>query len=186
VSAPAGLARQLAELDRHPPAARLLAAHAALPAAVNAELLRHLRDNFLLDGPPGKRLPVTAESEAVLTRLLLSPLFTQVDDELYEMQPAVRGWLLRELILIDEGTRVGEVAALLERYTLERSDWPDELSWAQRVSARAVAADPQQVREWLAAGTAQGGGVGLDRRWFAAIWSRTDGWPRRCRLNAPT
>jgi hypothetical protein len=163
---------QLAELDtRHPPAVRRLAVHAALPAAVDPRLLHLLRDSFLLDGAPALRLPVTAESEAAMARLLLSPVFTPIDDELFEMAPAVRAALLRELETIAGGRRIAEVAAVLERYTLAHPTWPAELRWAQRVSCR-VAADPQAVQEWLDEGARSGGGAGLDARWFAAMRTR--------------
>lgn len=174
MSAAGPVEQRLAELaDRHPRAARTLAVHAALPAAVDPALLHLLRDCFLLDGPVPERLPVTAESEAVMARLLLSPLFTQVDDELFEMHKPARAVLLRELQDLDGGRRIAEVAALLEQYTLEHPGWSRELRWAQRVSCR-VAADPQAVEDWLTEGADRGGGGGLDARWFAAMRTRIE------------
>ena len=155
------------------PAQRLLAAHAALPAAVDTGLVRLMRDNFLLDGPLEEQLPVTAESEAAMARLLLSPLFSQVDDDLYEMHVAARAVLLAELERIDDGGRLIEVAVLLERYVVERAQWTTELQWAQKISARVVT-DPADVQQFLAAGAAQGGGHGLDGRWYAAVRARVE------------
>jgi nucleoside phosphorylase len=166
-------ARLAVDFERdHPRGLYLLAVHASLPAAVNPDLLHHLRDNFLLDGPAADRLPVTPESEALMARLLLSPLFAQVDSDLYEMVPAVRAVLLDALSRVYGEQRLAEVAALLERYTVQADAWQDrpELQWAQRVSARVVS-DPAAVDAWLAA-TGGAAASGLDERWSAAMRAR--------------
>jgi hypothetical protein len=64
--------RMIYELEERRGAGVLaLACHAALPAALNAELVALLRGNFLLDPPDS--LPYSAEAD-----LLLSPLCRQI------------------------------------------------------------------------------------------------------------
>jgi S1-C subfamily serine protease len=165
--------RQDALRARHPRPVYLLAVHASLPAAVNSELLHHLRDNFLLDGPVSERLPITPDSEAQMARLLLSPLFSAAGEDLYEMDPAVRTVLLSELGELAGGQRIKDVAALLDRYTHEESPWA---AWPELVNAQLVSAlaalDPQRADEFLEAGVGQGGGAGVDERWFIAMRQR--------------
>ena len=67
-----------------------LAYHAALPVALNAELLHLFRINFFLDPP--EILPYTAEFE-----FLLSPLCREIDEGLYEIEPEIRDVLLAGL-----------------------------------------------------------------------------------------
>src|SRR5690349_12909405 len=67
-----------------------LACHAALPAAISVDLLHLLRINFFFENT--EQLPYTAEAD-----LLLSPLCTEIGDELYEMDHEVRDILLQKL-----------------------------------------------------------------------------------------
>ena len=161
--------------QRHGKAVYALAVHASLGAAVDAELLHHLRDNFLLDLAPPQRLPLTPDAEVQMARLLLSPLFSQIDDDLFEMDRNARDLLVQELAALDGGQRLRDVAALLERYTRERSGWQDwpELMNAQLLSAWA-AIDPQSAREWLDAGRAGAVASGVGQSWYIAMRERLD------------
>ncbi|WP_017660039.1 formylglycine-generating enzyme family protein [Baaleninema simplex] len=71
-----------------------LACHAAFPFAVTSELLYCLRENFLPDSP-----------WIAVADVLLSPWFESVGDDLYEMEPEVRSFLLQQLA---EDSRFGE------------------------------------------------------------------------------
>src|SRR5579859_1549876 len=64
-----------------------LAYHAALPVVIDVGLLNLLRVNFFLDPPDV--LPFTAEAD-----LLLSPLFREIGNGLYGIEPEVRNVLL--------------------------------------------------------------------------------------------
>jgi hypothetical protein len=74
-------------LGAHGEAAVRLAYHAALPVVVNCGLLNLLRVNFFLDPPDD--LPYEVEAE-----LLMSPLFREVSEGLYEIDPELRNLLL--------------------------------------------------------------------------------------------
>src|ERR1017187_9869904 len=67
-----------------------LAYHAALPVVVDAELLNLLRVNFFLDPPDA--LPYEVEAS-----LLLSSLFREIGEGLYEIEPGLRNLLLSGL-----------------------------------------------------------------------------------------
>src|SRR5689334_13873377 len=83
--------RRVARFEHRYGAALLdLAYHAALPTALNADLVHLLRINFFFDGT--KSLPYTAEAD-----LLLSPLCSEIGNELYEMDHEVRDILLQRL-----------------------------------------------------------------------------------------
>jgi serralysin len=159
---------------REIPGLYLLAVHASLAVAVNAELLHHLRDNFMLELELPERLSVTVANEVALARLLLSPLYREVGDGLWEMESSVRIYLLGELAAIEGGQRLHDVAALLERYTREEAPWQEwpELREAQLVSAWAQL-DPQAVDEWLAVGQSSGS-PSTDTKWFVAMRRRLD------------
>jgi len=71
-----------------------LACHAAFPFAVTSELLYCLRENFLPESP-----------WIAVADVLLSPWFESVGDDLYEMEPEVRSFLLQQLA---DDSRFGE------------------------------------------------------------------------------
>lgn len=71
-----------------------LACHAAFPFAVTPDLLYCLRENFLPDAP-----------SVAVADVLLSPWCDSVGDELYEIEPEVRAFLLQHLA---EDYRFGE------------------------------------------------------------------------------
>ncbi|MGI5236859.1 TIR-like protein FxsC [Dactylosporangium sp. CA-139066] len=146
-----------------PPRAVELAYHAALPVAVDVELLHLLRINFLDD--------LDWETEA---RLLLSPLFRELGEGLYEIEPD-----LRSILLIGLNTRFGEerlrrVALLLEQYceTLVWDDSPS-LDFAQRLTALHVL-DPARAEAWLASNTAHDEDADLGDPWYVAMRGHLD------------
>jgi len=109
-----------------------LAYHAALPVVMDAELLNLLRVNFFLDPPDD--LPYEVEAS-----LLLSSLFREIGEGLYEIEPGLRNLLLSGLQRDYGEERVRRVAALLEQYTgasVAWRGWP-ELDAAQRLTAPA-------------------------------------------------
>jgi RNA polymerase sigma factor (sigma-70 family) len=146
-----------------------LAYHAAVPVVVDAELLNLLRVNFFLDPPSD--LPYEAEAA-----LLLSPLFREVGDGLYEIEPGIRSLLLSGLRATYTDERLQRVAALLGQYTDASVAWRalPELEMAQRLTAVNFL-DPSAAREWLD-GVKSGAapGVGLDREWYVAMDRRID------------
>src|SRR5438128_2592053 len=111
--------RRVARFEHKYSAALLhLAYHAALPAALNADLIHLLRINFFFDEK--EPLPYTAEAD-----LLLSPLCTEIGDELYEMDHEVRDILLQGLNNMYGREHVREVAALLWQYDQRFAPWSD-------------------------------------------------------------
>ncbi len=95
-----------------------LARHAALPAALSAELVHILRINFV------EEAPYYAEAA-----LLLSPLCHELGDGIYEMDSSVRNLLLRELTVEHTSARVRDVARLLKSVqpslpALGKLSWP--------------------------------------------------------------
>jgi hypothetical protein len=173
------------------PALRL-AYHAALPVVVDPALLHLLRVNFFLDPPDA----VDYDDEAAL---LLSPLFREVSEGLYEIEPELRDALLSGLYTRYGPERVRRVAALLERYTEASPAWRalPSLEAAQRLTAVSFL-DPDEARRWLAAseasmaasGTAENGPAGsqagetapdslsasarLGREWHVAMRRRVE------------
>jgi hypothetical protein len=131
--------------DQLQPEAMLdFACHAALPVALNTELLHFLRVNFFLDESPA--LPYTAEFE-----LLFSPLCREIDEDLYEVEPAIRDILLQRLYAMDRGERLQKVATLLWQYLDRYSSWDQrvELARAQQLTALNFL-DPAKAEAWLA------------------------------------
>jgi Effector-associated domain 7/TIR domain len=120
-----------------------LAYHAALPVAINTDLVHLLRINFFLDPP--QFLPHTAEFE-----LLLSPLCREIDEGLYEIEPEIRDILLKGLYSINDGQRLEDVATLLWKYIDKFGAWRDrvELERAQQLTAFNIL-DPKQAKKWL-------------------------------------
>ncbi len=144
------------------PGLYLLAIHASLASAINAELLHHLRDNFLLELDPPERLSITPANEVALARLLLSPLFREIGDGLWEMEASVRALLLPELAAMNEGQRLHDVALLLERYTRDAAQWHD---WPEIRAAQLVSA-------WATTRSSGGGRVARSRRSSGYLRSR--------------
>jgi hypothetical protein len=145
-------------------AALQLAYHAAMPVALNPELLHFLRINFFLDPP--EQLPYTVEFE-----FLSSGLCREIDAELYEIEPEIRNELLQELIRREDARqRIQDVATLLWQYVEYHSPWADrvELERAQQLTALNFL-DPAKAKEWLDKAEANGSlGTG-EREWFIAM-----------------
>lgn len=163
-AAASGLARAVSDLRAAqrtlPPEAIDLACHVSLPVAVDPRLLHLTRINFLPDLP--------YEMEA---RLLLSPLFHELGDGLYEIKPELRDLLLAALDARFGSERLQRMAVLLERYTDLRSSWPDspELAHAQRLTALHVLR-PDEALQWLADNEAAAStDTGLAPTWFVAM-----------------
>jgi catechol 2,3-dioxygenase-like lactoylglutathione lyase family enzyme/tetratricopeptide (TPR) repeat protein len=144
-----------------------LAYHAALPVAVDTHLLHLLRVNFLDD------LPYEVEAE-----LLLSPLFRESDDGLFEIEPDLRALLLVGLRTHFGEAQVRRVALLLEQYGKRTGAWTrhPELDYAQRLTALHVI-DPARADAWLASGTASSAEPAFGRAWFVAMRDRLDSQP---------
>jgi hypothetical protein len=149
-----------------------LAYHAALPVALNADLLHLLRINFFLDPPT--TLPYTAEFE-----LLLSPLCREIDEGLYEIEPGIRNILLQGLCSIDNGQRIKDVATLLWQYVDRDAVWIDrvELERAQQLTVLNFL-DPAQAKEYLAEGDAEIDGKIAERGWYVAMRQEIDRHPQ--------
>lgn len=164
-------------LGKHGEAAVRLAYHAALPVVVDSGLLNLLRVNFFLDPPDD--LPYEVEAE-----LLMSPLFREVSEGLYELAE-LRNLLLTGLYSPPYGSdRVRRVAALLEQYTDTTTAWRSlpALEAAQRLTAVSFL-DPELASRWLdenEAGLASTGtdsataSADLRREWYVAMRRRAD------------
>jgi ATPase family associated with various cellular activities (AAA) len=149
-----------------------LAYHAALPVALNADLLHLLRINFFLDPPAA--LSYTAEFE-----LLLSPLCREIDEGLYEIEPEIRDILLQGLCSINRGQRIKDVATLLWQYIDRDAVWIDrvELERAQQLTVLNFL-DPAQAKEYLAEGDAAiDDGEIAERDWYVAMRQEIDQLP---------
>ena len=124
-------------------AALHLAYHAALPVALNAELLHLLRINFFLDSP--ETLPYTVEFD-----FLLSPLCQEIDEGLYEIEREIRNALLVGLKQTYDTHRIHDVAKLLWQYVSLHSPWRNhiELKRAQQLTALYFL-NPEKAKQWL-------------------------------------
>jgi TIR domain len=141
-----------------------LAYHAALPVALNAELLHLLRINFFLDPP--EPLPPTVEFE-----FLLSPLCREIDEGLYEIEPDIRDRLLAGLSQTYGTERTKDIASLLWEYVDHHSPWGDrvELERAQQLTALNFL-NPQKAQQWLAeVETEVTQGQTAAREWYVAM-----------------
>ena len=150
-----------------------LAYHAALPVALNADLLHLLRINFFLDPPTA--LPYTAEFE-----LLLSPLCREIDEGLYEIEPEIRDILLQGLCSIDNGQQIKDVATLLWQYIDRDAVWIDrvELERAQQLTVLNFL-DPAKAGDYLAEGDAEiEAGQIAERDWYVAMRQEIDRYPQ--------
>jgi formylglycine-generating enzyme required for sulfatase activity len=146
-----------------------LACHAALPAALNPELVHLLRINFFLDAP--ETLPYEVESD-----LLLSSLCREIGDNLYEIDPDLRNLLLNILAKDCGQQRIREVATLLWQYIERCSPWSEqvELERAQQLTALNFLA-PQKARQWLeAAEKKAGSAASVEKQWFVAMRRELD------------
>lgn len=165
-------------LGMHGETAMRLAYHAALPVVVDSGLLNLLRVNFFLDPPDD--LPYEVEAE-----LLMSPLFREVSEGLYEIEPELRTLLLTGLYSPPYGPdRTRRVAALLEQYTDATAAWRSlpSLEAAQRLTAVSFL-NPELAKRWLedneaGLGTEDASSVsasaGLRREWYVAMRRRAD------------
>jgi hypothetical protein len=145
-------------------AALQLAYHAAMPVALNPELLHFLRINFFLDPP--EQLPYTVEFE-----FLTSGLCREIDAELYEIEPEIRNELLRELVKRkDARQRIQDVATLLWQYVKDHSPWADrvELEQAQQLTALNFL-DPAKAKECLDEAEVKDDVGSGKREWFIAM-----------------
>ena len=173
-----GSARRLSAIrDTLGEGALRLAYHAAIPVVMDADLLNLLRVNFFLDDPPDV-LPFEVEAE-----LLLSPLFREIGEGLYEIDPGLRNLLLSGLQTRYGNERVRRVAALLEQYTDAAAAWrslPD-LELAQQLTALSFL-DPAAAERWLdeheagaarpSSSSASSADDGPGREWYVAMRRR--------------
>jgi hypothetical protein len=149
-----------------------LAYHAALPVALNAELLHLLRINFFLDPP--EPLPPTVEFE-----FLLSPLCREIDEGLYEIEPDIRDRLLAGLSQTYGAERTRDIATLLWQYVDHHSPWRDrvELERAQQLTALNFL-NPQKAQQWLAeVETEVTQGRAATREWYVAMRQEVENHP---------
>ena len=140
-----------------------LAYHAALPVALNSELLHLLRINFFLDPPHS--LPYMAEID-----LLLSTLCQEIGEDLYEIDSPVRDELLIGLVIEYGHKRLREVAVLLWEYIERRASWADDirLERAQQLTALNFL-KPERAKQWLEEAQKYSGSVAeTERQWFVA------------------
>jgi diguanylate cyclase (GGDEF)-like protein len=151
--------------QKHGAAALRLARYAALPVALNPDLLHLLRINFLLD--VANSPDHTDEAD-----LLLSPLCREIEDGLYEMLPEVRSILLRNLVVEPTWSEcIQDVATLLWEYTWRYTPWSERpsLERAQQLTALNFL-DPEQAEAWLEQAASQAGAdAPLEREWFVAM-----------------
>lgn len=165
--------RRLAQFEaRHGARLTELAAAASLPVVLDPRLVHLLRINFFVDGD--SPLPWTAETD-----LLFSPLCTDLDDGLFEIEPTVRTILLGRLQRDGGPARIRDIASLLWAYLHQRpSPWAHEpgLERAQELTALQVL-DPYACEVWLErAQTAVDRDVRAERPWFVAIQRKLAPW----------
>ncbi|GLY92932.1 FtsK/SpoIIIE domain-containing protein [Actinoplanes sp. NBRC 103695] len=149
-----------------------LACHAAVPVALDTGFLHLLRINFFQDPP--EVLPYEAEAA-----LLTSPLFQELGDGLFEVDPVLRDRLLAGLTAAYGHDRLTGVAVLLEQYTNRADPWPlRELDHAQRLTALSVV-HPDRAATWLAeaASTSAAATDPLAKEWFVAMQARLERRP---------
>ncbi|BAZ26672.1 GUN4 domain-containing protein [Kalymmatonema gypsitolerans NIES-4073] len=160
-------------------AALQLAYHAAMPVALNPELLHFLRINFFLDPP--EQLPYTVEFE-----FLSSGLCREIDAELYEIEPEIRNELLQKLMSREDAQqRIRDIATLLWQYVEQHSPWADrvELERAQQLTALNFL-DSAKAKQWLDEAEANGSlGTG-EREWFIAMRQEIEELPEISTLSA--
>ncbi|KAF0243576.1 MAG: hypothetical protein FD167_3761, partial [bacterium] len=139
--------------------------YAAIPVALNSELLHLLRINFFLDPP--NTLPYTVEAD-----LLLSPLCEEIGDTLYEIHSETRDYLLGGLTdKQDNRNEINEVATLLWQYTQRSKAWLNrlELDRAQKLTALNLL-DKAKAKEWLDEKEIElNSQSSSNKRWFVAM-----------------
>ena len=151
--------------DKYGKKALHLASYAALPVALNPELLHFLRINFFSE------LPYTVEIE-----FFASGLCREIGAELYEIEPDIRDRLLENLNREDGSSRNGnskikEIVTLLWQYVKDHSPWEDrvELERAQQLTALHFL-DRAKAQEWLNnAEENRSQGTPGQREWFVAM-----------------
>lgn len=153
-----------------------LAYHAALPVALNSELVHLLRINFFLDSP--SPLPYMAEIE-----LLLSGLCQEIGEDLYEIEKAVRNELLKGLVTEYGYERLRKVAALLWQYTERQAATPDiRLERAQQLTALNVL-EPERARAWLEEAEDSVMNLGAEeRQWVVAMRQEVEQGAYHCNM----
>lgn len=140
-----------------------LASHAAVPVVVDARLLHLLRVNFFLDEEP---LDYAVEAE-----LLLSPVFRDVGDGLFEIEADLRSLLLTSLHARYGMDRILAVANLLWQYAEQTGTWRNrpELEKAQQLTALHLL-DPAAAERWLTESEPTAGAEhSLAPGWFTAM-----------------
>ncbi|HAW50758.1 MAG TPA: hypothetical protein DCX54_00280, partial [Flavobacteriales bacterium] len=122
-----------------------LACHAALPVLLNAEIVHLIRINFF-NGvfKKGEELTSTAERD-----FLFSDICVEIGGGLYKIDQDVRKVLLERLLSEYGIDRAQKVAALLWKYTANKTSWGENarLDNAQRLTALNFL-DPGQARTW--------------------------------------
>lgn len=145
-------------------AALKLACYAAIPVALNPELLHFLRINFFF--VPPEQLPYTVEFE-----FFTSGLCRAIDVELYEIEPEARNELLKRLMeRKDAPQQIRDVATLLWQYVEHHSPWADkvELERSQQLTALHFL-NPEKAQEWLNEANANNTQDGEGQEWFIAM-----------------
>lgn len=165
--------RRLAQFEaRHGPRLVEFAAVASLPVVLDPRLVHLLRINFFVDGD--QPLSWTAESD-----LLFSPLCTDLDDGLFEIEPTIRAILLGRLQRDGGPVRIRDIASLLWQYLHQRpAPWAHEpgLERAQELTALQVL-DPHACEVWLErAQAAVDRDVRAERPWFVAVQRKLQPW----------
>ena len=156
--------RRLQDFERRCGSVALrLAYHAALPVALNPELLHFLRINFFAE-----ELPYTVEFE-----FLTSGLCREIGSDLYEIEPEIRNELLLRLAREDNGRKIIlDVATLVWQYVEYHAPWTEnqELERAQQLTALNFL-DPKAAQLWLenAETDKASQGVGGERQWLIAM-----------------
>ncbi len=152
--------------------ALLFAYHAALPVALTPELLHLIRINFFLDPQDESAnnwapLPYWIEFD-----FLVFPLCHQVDEGLYEIEPAVRELLLEKLVTTyRDSERVREIATLLWQYIVNYAPWEDRIGFerAQQLTALNFLA-PEKALDWLKYAEVEAAvGKGVEREWYLVM-----------------
>ena len=127
--------------DRYGTEALRLASYAALPVALNPELLHLLRINFFAE-----KLPYRVEFD-----LLSSGICREIGSDLYEIEPDIRNELLRRWAKEPEAQKkIIEVATLLWQYVECYSPWQEKkaLERSQQLTALNFL-NPKAAQRWL-------------------------------------
>ncbi len=150
--------------NRHGETRLDFACHAALPVALNCELVHFLRVHFFTDSPDS--LHWTTEAD-----LVFSSIMKEIDADLYEIPREIRDILLKRLSEKYGHRRIRQIASLLWQYTRHKMPWQERtgLERAQELTALHCL-DPEKAEQWLeeAENLPRQRGTG-DREWFVAM-----------------